>query len=144
MKLRIFFIEKNVAFREAFRAYFERLGHEVVVAEEPSLCSVYNGHQCDKDDPCGDILIIGCSFLELEPLDFIQLMAARGCKGSSRNKLVLCESIEQADLVKSQESGCEIMRKPVTLQALENWILQRSHQLGPERKLTDLFKPPSA
>ena len=138
MRLRIFVIVKEDSIRESMRLHLQDQGHEVVAISEPRACKVYNQKACNHQHPCGDILFIDHSFPRMSGLDFIAEMIEKGCKGLTRNKVVMANSATEADFRRAEQLGCVLLKKPVTLCDIDTLIASMQQRIPKGRKLSRL------
>jgi len=131
MALRIFVVDHEECIRDSFQLHLEEQGHEVLTANEPSSCLVYQGHDCTKDHPCGHALFIGYHLPKMNGLDFIEMMEDRGCKGIARNKILMSGNTTDIDLERAERLGCKVLQKPVSLQFIDQ-IVQEIEANVPE------------
>ena len=138
MKLKVIIIDDEDSIRETLKMYLEDQGHEVFTAPEPILCDVYNGHECNEDYPCGDIMLIDYKMPKMTGTDFLQSMESRGCKGLSATKILMSGDTGSIDKKIAKQLGCQIIQKPLTFQMLDELIFNFKERLDPERQLADL------
>lgn len=122
MKLRIFVIDDEESIRDSFKWHLEEQGHEVMTAEVPALCAVFQGHDCEKDYPCGHALFIDYFFSETNAFDFIEKMEERGCRGMMRNKFVMSGDTTAINTDKALRLGCQVIQKPLDLGRLDELV----------------------
>jgi len=138
MKLRIFVIDDEECIRDAFKWHLESLGHEVITAARPEMCSVYQGHDCSLDAACGDMLIIDYNLPIMNGLDFVEQLQRRGCKGAIRRVMLLSGSLAEIDMTRAKVLGCEVRQKPLRLAELEVWVNDCAGDIPADRQLLDL------
>jgi len=140
MKLRVFVIDDEKSIRHTFKMYLENKGHEVLVAEDPLICDIYHGCDCQEDYPCGDLLLIDYLMPKMTGLEFIKMMHERGCKGNPANKYVMSGNTNVLDMQLVKEVGCNILQKPVKFSKLDQIVEEVQSRLSPDRQLTCLEK----
>jgi CheY-like chemotaxis protein len=138
MKLRIFVIDDEECITYTMRLHLEELGHEVLTAPDPTLCPVYQGGMCDHDHVCGDIFFVDRHMPRMDGLTFIELMERRGCKGLTRNKVIMSGALTQEDLDRAKKLGCTALGKPVPLDEITRLIEEMEKSVPADRKLADL------
>jgi CheY-like chemotaxis protein len=138
MNLRIFVIDDEPCIAETFRWHLSDQGHEVICGTEPTACKIYQGGVCDHDDPCGDILFVDMYMPKMNGLEFIEHMEKKGCKGVTRNKVIMTSSIENVDIQRGIALGCLVIQKPITLAQIDALIDEIKKNIPPDRKLADL------
>lgn len=138
MKLRIFVIDDEPYITDTFHWHLSDQGHEVFCDTEPKACKIYQGGVCDHDDSCGDILFIDMYMPKMNGLEFIEHMEKKGCKGVTRNKIVMSSSIENADIQRGIELGCIVIQKPIALARIDALIDEIKQNIPPDRKLANL------
>ena len=138
MNLRIFVIDDEESIRDSFRIHLEGQGHEVLTADKPHACAVFQGHDCDRDYPCGHMLLIDHFLPGMNGLDFIQMMEQRGCKGAMRNKVLMSGDTTAVDKEKAERLGCHIIQKPLTLGKLDQIVDEVQATVDLNEKLANL------
>ena len=138
MKLRLFVFDDKEDILVALKRHLEVQGHEVICAHEPTVCRAFQGEVCDHEYPCGDILLTDNKMPNMTGLEFIEHMKNRGCKGLSKNKIVMSEFFSKEDIEKAKELGCHILNKPVIVEEIDKLIEQIKYTILPDRTLTDL------
>lgn len=120
--MRIVVIDGEACIRETFKRHFEESGHEVTTLDSPIGCDVFDGHECTKDTPCGDVLFIDYFLAGGNALDFVEKMTAKGCKAIVRNKFVMSGNIDMVDQERSNNLDCNIIQKPLNIDDLDNLL----------------------
>lgn len=138
MKLRIFVIDDEESIRDIFRMHLEDQGHEVLTADSPLACPVFSEHDCDNDLPCGHVLFVDYFFDDLNGLDFLEKLERKGCKGVSRNKILMTGGAALVDQERVKKIGCKVVQKPITLSQIDRIISEIIPSLDPEEKLAEL------
>jgi len=138
MRLRIFVIDDEEGVRDFLKNFFESLGHEVFVAEEPHVCEIYHGCDCSQPYPCGDLLIIDQNMQTMKGLDFIRFMHERGCKGNPAHKFIFTGQVSNIDMDAVREIGCNVLEKPAELTTLMQIVDRVIANTPEDRKLNDL------
>ena len=136
--MRIFVIDDEESIRDSFRMYLEDQGHEVLTADRPRSCAVFQGHDCDNDYPCGHLLLIDHFLPGMNGLDFIEMMGRRGCKGAVRNKVIMSGDTTAIDQNKADRLGCKVVQKPLTLGKLDQIIDEIQTTVDSNEKLAEL------
>ena len=75
--MRIVVIDDEACIREPFKWHLEERGHKVTTLDSPIGCDVFDGHECTKDTPCGDVLFIDYFLAGGNALDFVEKMTAK-------------------------------------------------------------------
>jgi len=140
MKLRIFVIDDEESIRETMKWHLEEQGHEVLVAPEPLICDVYLGCKCVDEYACGDILFVDYKMPRMTGLEFVELMAKRGCKGLTENKIIMSGDTTAIDIAKVEKLGCKVVQKPLSLSEVDKIVAVAKKRLHPDRRLADLSK----
>ena len=72
-------------------------------------------------------------------LKFIEKQMKGGCKGATRNKLVLSSSANStAENEYAKKLGCTLIKKPFHLNKISEWIADHEKTIAPNRKLAAL------
>jgi len=136
--VRIFIIDDEESIRDSFRMYLEDQGHEVLTADRPQACAVFQGHNCDKDYPCGHLLLIDHFLPGMNGLDFIEMMEKQGCRGMVRNKILMSGDSTAVDEDRVKRIGCKVIQKPFTFAMLDKVVDNAELAVDPDEKLADL------
>ncbi|PLY03426.1 MAG: hypothetical protein C0623_01465 [Desulfuromonas sp.] len=140
MGLRVFIVEDEESIRDSLQMHLEDQGHEVLTCARPSECRVFSGHECDKNFPCGHALFVDYFMPEMTGLDFIESMEKGGCKGVTRNKIIMTGDSTAVDIDKAESLGCQVVQKPLTLDKLDKIIARIESKIDPGEKLADISK----
>ena len=130
MRLKILVIDDEECIRDTFKWHLEDLGHEVLTASEPMMCDVYNGHDCHKEHPCTDVLLIDYRMPRMTGLEFIELLSKRGCKSLAANRIIISGDTSPIDMDKVKQLGCQVLQKPLSLKRLEETISKVDRNLA--------------
>jgi len=122
MKPRIIIIDDEECIRETFKWHFEDQGYEVMTFAEPLQCQVYNQCACTHAQACGDILLVDYYMPRMTGLEFLELMARRGCKGKPENKIIMSGDTSAIEMDRVKKIGCRVLQKPVPLAKLDEII----------------------
>lgn len=121
-KMKVVVIDDEQCIRDTFQWHLEDLGYEVVTSECPLDCPVYAGHDCDKDEACGDVLFIDNNLGGITGLEFLEQLAVRGCKGPKENKFLMSGNTKDIDPDRAARIGATILDKPISLSRLEEFM----------------------
>jgi len=121
-KLKILIIEDEECIRDSLTWYLEDLGHQVSAVSAPFHCNVYRGERCPRDARCTDVLLIDQHLPELRGLDFIELLTQRGCKGVTRNIILMSGDTTSINMEKAARLGCTVVQKPMSFEFLDQWL----------------------
>ena len=138
MKLRVFVFDDKENILIVLKRHLEFQGHEVICANEPTACQAFQGNVCDHNYPCGDILLTDNKMPNMTGLEFIEHMRNRGCKGLSKNKIVMSGLFSKSEREKANELGCHILFKPITVEEIDELIEKIQKTILPDRTLMDL------
>lgn len=134
MKLRILVIDDEECIRDTFKWHLKAQGHEVVTASEPAQCDIYLGNCCQSETPCADVLLIDYNMPNITGLEFIELMAQRGCKSHPANKVIMSGNTTAIDMQRVEQLGCQVVQKPFSFRELDQVVLQIAERIKAARK----------
>ena len=120
--MHIVVIDDEACIRDTFKWHLEESGHKVITLDSPIGCDVFNGHDCTKDTPCGDVLFIDYLLIGCNALDFVEKMTKKGCKGILRNKFLMSGNIDMVDRERANRLGCNLIQKPINFDELDNLL----------------------
>lgn len=141
MKLRIIVVDPDESTQKLLTILLSRMGHELYATAELTSCPIYSGedHQCSNASPCGDILILNNRMSRMSGLKLIEDQMTSGCKGASRNKLVLTSSVNSTEEIEyAKQLGCKILSIPFHIDDIRNWVSEIEKTIDPSRVLIDL------
>ena len=138
MKIRIFVVDDEKMITTMFEDLFNDQEYEVIVAAEPTSCMVYNGQRCTHEYACGDILFVDKDMPKMNGLDFIKHMGEKGCKGLTKNKVLMSGNISEQEERLAIELGCRVLHKPFPLSSVLALVEEMKKSIPPERKLEPL------
>ena len=117
-------VDGDESSRETLGVFSEMLEFDPILAEDPSLCGVYNsnGAECDNEQPCADFILVDLSLKTMTGLDFVEHQVEKCCKAPVKYKAVMARSLSAAEFKQANKIGCHVLQKPVTYEILENWI----------------------
>ena len=121
-KLKIMIIEDEACIRDSLTWFLEDFGHEVIAGDAPFTCEVYKGHNCRRNVPCTNVLLIDQYLPGMKGLDFIEALYERGCKGITANILLMSGDTTSIDLKKAEQLGVTVVQKPMDFAFLEEWL----------------------
>ena len=55
-------------------------------------------------------------------LEFLELLAKRGCWGLKENRMILTGSLNDIDVERVRRIGCAVRQKPLNFAGLEEWL----------------------
>ena len=141
MKLRIFIFDLDKSLRELLSIVVRNKGHEVLAFPEPAACPLYSEQDCEctQEYTCGDLMIIDSKMLRIATIDFIRKQIENGCKGATRNKLILSTTgSSEAEIQAAEELGFKLMKMPFRVKEISDWIDECEQGIDPNRKLAEL------
>ena len=121
-KLKIYIIDDEPCIRDSLTWFLESLGCEVISESEPFSCQVYDGHSCGYDVPCADAILIDYQLPKINGLDFVEMQIKGGCKGKTKNILLMSGDITSIDKEKAEKLGCTVVQKPISLDYVRTWL----------------------
>lgn len=141
MRLRIIIVDPDQSTLKLLTIVAELMGHEVVPLSELATCPLYSGEasRCTQHYPCGDLLILSNKMTRMSGLQLVEEQMKGGCKGATKNKLVLSTSANSKEEIQYAEKlGCQILKKPFHLNDIKEWVTDHERMIEPDRKLADL------
>ena len=134
-KRRVLLFDDDPAILDVLALFFEERGYDVIAFREPVACPVYeSGDRCDKEHPCGDLMITDLEMPGMSGLELLKLQARRGCRLTLRNKAVLSGNLDRASREAIHSLGCATFPKPCRFSALAPWVEECEQRM-------DLSKP---
>ncbi|PLY02853.1 MAG: hypothetical protein C0623_03090 [Desulfuromonas sp.] len=121
--MKILVIDDEKSIRDSLQWYLEDLGHEVIVESAPFHCHVYQGGDCTNALSCTDVLLIDYNMPDMNGLEFIQVLKERGCKGITKNMILMSGDAMAIDMDVAEKLGCTVVQKPMSFDFLNNWLL---------------------
>lgn len=87
---------------------------------------------------CADILFVDKHMPKMSGLEFIEHMESKGCKGLTRNKVVMSGALTEQDRQKAKSLGCIVVNKPITLAEVDTLIEEMKQTISLDRRLAEL------
>jgi CheY-like chemotaxis protein len=138
MKIRIFVIDDEKMITDLFVDLFDENEYEVIVSDEPTSCMVYNGSTCKHEYACGDILFVDKDMPNMNGLEFIEHMDRKGCKGLTKNKVLMSGNISEQEEELAKELGCRVLHKPVSIYTILSLVEEMKKSIPLDRRLEAL------
>jgi CheY-like chemotaxis protein len=140
-KRRAILFDDDPAILNVLTLFFEERGYDVIACREPVACPIYDsGDRCDKNSPCGDLMITDLEMPRMSGLELLKLQIRRGCTLTIRNKAVLSGNLDPAALDTIRNMGCAAFPKPCRISTLAVWVgeceqrMYLSQPLGVKRR----------
>jgi len=140
MKMRILVFEDSFSVRKPLCLFLRRKGHEVLDFPSPVTCElvVSKTCTCPLNHACADLVITDMIMPEMSGLDLVRVLAEKGCKAPSQNKIVISSVLTPEQEAEFRSLGCNYLRKPFELNTLEELLQTCEKNLSPTRKLIPL------
>jgi CheY-like chemotaxis protein len=138
VKRRAYVLEDEPVIRAILAFIFDQRGYEVFTYPDPTLCPLNGiGHcPCPIGAVCADVIVSDIQMPRVNGIDFIQRLIGTGCK--STHIAMMSGSWTDHDLVRAEELGCKILRKPFDVPNLFKWLEEVESEIPQERRLFDL------
>lgn len=105
--------------------FFQGLGYEVLMFEEPQACPLYEFQgKCDNDLPCADIIISDFKMPRMNGLELIKGQIEGGCRLDVRNKAIMSGVIDECTERAIRNLGCRFFLKPIAFDTLSSWVAE--------------------
>lgn len=140
MKFRAIVFEDDDSVRKLLINILERREYEVVSAQSPAICPVYEDLTtlCPHEFACGDFLITDNHMPLMNGLEFVKLQSQRGCKGVVNNKAIASALWENDDIDVAEQLGCKVFDKPFDISKINKWLDEQEKKVPSDRKLEAL------
>ena len=121
---RILIIDDEESILETLGAFSEMLGHEPILVDDPSLCSLscLDKHECPKGQSCADILLVDQYLPTIFGLDYVESQIRKGCKIPEYSKAIITGALTSQEIQRAKSLGCHVLLKPVTFEKFKNWL----------------------
>ena len=121
---RILIIDDEECIRETLGTFSEMLGYKPILAADPKLCNALHpdNEQCQRDQPCADILLVDQGLPGISGLRFIERQIRKGCRVPTHRKALMSGALTEHEHRQALKMGCHVLQKPVTLQVLQDWL----------------------
>ena len=116
------------------------MGHQILTYENPTICEVYNqsDRQCPQEFPCADIVITDNMMPKMSGVDYLSLMAQRGCKIEATQKALISAGLTEEQVRYVESLGCRYFRKPFKISEITAWVQECAKNIPDERELAQL------
>jgi len=138
-KTRIILFDDDQNIREGLKQVFKHRGYEVLIYEDPSLCSLQHSHdcQCQKNERCADIVITDIDMPTVSGIDFVDEQVSKGCK--IQNIAIMSGAWSEENIKRAKALGCAVFDKPFDLSVLMDWIKECEGRMGQIPDLCNWF-----
>lgn len=137
-KPRVIIFDDEIFVLGMLKDFFRMRGYEVLSYDNPtSICPIYgdDGDVCRNEHPCSDIMITDFNMPGVNGVELLEFQARKGCRLDIRNKSVISGYIDDANMRRVYELGCNFLHKPFTLYALTEWLSECEKRLDLEAPL---------
>ncbi len=140
MRIRVFVFDDNEAIRSMLWHVLDSRGYQVFTFPDPGMCPLHlaPGCQCPENQACGDIIISDLDMPNVNGLEFIENQMKKGCK--VKNVALMSGAWSDEDFQYAQRLGCQLFRKPFTIDEINNWLDKCEEKIHPNRILSDWFQ----
>jgi CheY-like chemotaxis protein len=139
-KLRIIVFEDDETLSSLIKMVLQNEGHEVLTFSDPTICPVLQNDnaKCPQKHPCADVVLSDINMPNMDGLQLLKILKARGCKALDANKALMSAglSIEQRQTVK--ELGCHLFTKPFKFSEIKKWLEECAARVPEGRLLAQL------
>ncbi|NPU97670.1 MAG: response regulator [Candidatus Omnitrophica bacterium] len=137
MNIRAFVFDEDPQIRSLLERVLREQGYEVFTFSNPSLCPLYETHQCicPLNHACSDIVITDLKMPMISGLDFVKSQKDKGCK--IQNVALMSSSWSGEDAKTAEQLGCRLFTKPFSLAEIKAWLRDCEKRTDPHRELAD-------
>ena len=137
MRFRAVIIDDEPSVRQSLEYLCARRGYEVLAFPDPGLCPLYVSPPCPcpRGIACADLLLVDQYMLEVDGLDFVAGLRAKGCAGLQI--AAISGAWPPAARARAVGLSCRLLRKPFELPELFAWFDSVEAQVDPRRLLLD-------
>ena len=135
MRLRAVIFEDDTGIRQSLWLLCDRRGYEVFTFPDPGLCPLHviDRCPCAKGITCTDIILSDLSMPQVQGLDFVEALLAKGCVVPHVG--LMSGDWPEADAARAVRLGCQLFRKPFSLAEIEAWLTKVETLVPPDRGL---------
>jgi len=140
MKMRILVFEDEFSVRKPLCSYLRLRGHEVLDFPSPVTCELVVSKKCTcpRDQACADLVITDMKMPEMSGLDLVRVLAEKGCKAPTKNKIVISSSLSPDQEEEFRLLGCHYLHKPFDLEDLSELLQACEKNISPDRELVPI------
>jgi DNA-binding response OmpR family regulator len=137
MKTRILLFEDEPAIRRPLCAFLRAQGYEVLDFHSPMACTLVAEQKCtcSRDRACADLVITDMKMPGMTGLELIRMMAVKGCRTSTKDKILISSGVSPEEAVEFQTLGCHYLPKPFQLEELLALVQACEKNIPPDRQL---------
>ena len=139
MKFRTIICDDNELVRDIYYHILFEHGHEVYSFGDAQYCplnAIFDS-DCNNVTPCSDILISDVSMPQVNGLDFVENLHAKGCK--IEHIALISGYWADEDISRAKQLGCSVFHKPMELKDLCEWLAKCEANVNPQRVLSDKY-----
>ena len=128
-----------------FSIFLRGKGYEVLTFASPVTCALISANKCacPRNFACADIVITDMNMPVMTGLELIRHQLSIGCQVPPENKAVLSAALTSEQEDEFRSLGCRLLRKPLKLNTLLNWVKDCEKRIPSGRELApieDLLK----
>ncbi|AMV71175.1 hypothetical protein JCM30471_30130 [Desulfuromonas carbonis] len=140
--MRILLFEDDRDTRTLFCIFLRGKGFEVHEFASPATCALVSADRCKcpGEFACADIIITDMRMTSMNGLELVRHQLEMGCQVPSANKAVLSAALTPEQEDEFRALGCRLLRKPIKLNTLLDWIRDCEKNIPAGRKLLPLEK----
>ena len=137
MRLRAVIFEDEPSIRWTLGFLCDRRGYEVFTFPDPARCPFFVRPPCPcpRGTGCADLLLVDRYMLEVEGLDFVEGLRAKGCV--ALQIALMSGAWPPAARARAVRLGCRLFPKPFEIPELLAWFHTVEAQVDPRRVLLD-------
>ena len=137
MRLRVVIVEEEPGMRQFLSTVCDRRGYEVFTFPDLGLCPLHIMHRCPcaPGTVCADLLLCDLHLPEVEGLDYIEGLLAKGCVGPY--VALMSGAWSPAAHAHAVRLGCRLFRTPFEIPELLAGFHTVEAQVDPRRVLLD-------
>lgn len=137
MRRRAVIFDDNDLIRHALWSFFDQRGYEVLTFPEPGLCPLHIVRECPclGETSCADLIISDVDMLNVNGIDYIEQLIAKGCK--QKHFALMSGSFSDDDLARASKIGCVLFTKPLEMDAIAAWVKKVEESIPSGRILYD-------
>ena len=139
MKYRTIICDDNELVRDYYYHILIEREHEIYSFDDAKYCPLNSiiDYVCNNVNPCSDIIISDVSMPQVNGLDFVENLRAKGCK--IKYIALISGNWADEDISRAKHIGCSVFHKPVLPKDLHEWLTKCEENLDHQRVLSDKY-----
>jgi DNA-binding response OmpR family regulator len=139
MNYRALIFDDHEETRQMLWSFFDERGYEVFTFPHPAICPLNQKEvcPCPIKQSCADVILSDLNMPIKTGLLFFEEQIKKGCR--CKHFALMSGAFSEDDISKGKSLGIKILKKPLEITELMDWLDQIEKHIDPKRKLSRWF-----